>query len=485
MRSKIIALNAAIVLLVGFLSLTLVNSSVRQAVNDPNQRLELARRQTLGAAARIQLAVLQAERWMTSRGREPATLEPLKKADPAARGDAATFFCDTLLVDAKRATIFEGMVPSLVLMVDQAGKIVGRSGSGLSRGEEITSVYPALKVAITSGQSGSDVWANAIRNDHFIVSYAPVWGEADKVEGLIVLAVNLNDVLSLADDSVAAESRFALLAADKGTSWRVIGESTAKEKPSLQIDDQLQNVIQASLNSRDATSLMESDKIIATIPLQSFGDGRHTVLVASFYPVLLKSFALPIWWITGLGILLVIIVGVALGNSIIRPIKVLEEGLLAILNGHVEKRFELKHAELGGLAFRLNQLLGKLMGIEEDMTNEEGRPSMSPEARHFMDVMSVGDVWGQELFQGGGSVDSQVVDRLAKEDTESYYSRIFREYVDAKTALGESVENITRDVFVRRIQEMEKEAEQKFGARVRYCIQPSEKEVIFLAVAFP
>ena len=37
----------------------------------------------------------------------------------------------------------------------------------------------------------------------------------------------------------------------------------------------------------------------------------------------------------------------------------LEEGLLAILNGQSDKRFELDHAELGGLAFRIDQLLNQ------------------------------------------------------------------------------------------------------------------------------
>ena len=34
-------------------------------------------------------------------------------------------------------------------------------------------------------------------------------------------------------------------------------------------------------------------------------------------------------------------------------------------------RFEIEHAELGGLVFRLNSLLNQLMGVQEDDTDED------------------------------------------------------------------------------------------------------------------
>ena len=75
--------------------------------------------------------------------------------------------------------------------------------------------------------------------------------------------------------------------------------------------------------------------------------------------------------------------GFLLGNYLSRPIEELEEGLLAILNGKTDLRFEIEHAELGGLVFRLNSLLNQLMGVQEDDTDEEGRPSRPPAASDF------------------------------------------------------------------------------------------------------
>ena len=90
-----------------------------------------------------------------------------------------------------------------------------------------------------------------------------------------------------------------------------------------------------------------------------------------------------------LGLILVVAGGWFLGNYISRPIAALEEGLLMILNGQTDKRFELDHAELGGLAFRIDQLLNQLMGVEEDNTDDEGRVSKAPTAANFGDALSV------------------------------------------------------------------------------------------------
>ena len=64
--------------------------------------------------------------------------------------------------------------------------------------------------------------------------------------------------------------------------------------------------------------------------------------------------------------------GVLLGNYISRPISEIEDGLLAIINGSSDLRFQLEHAELGGLVFRINSLLNALMGVPEDTTDEQG-----------------------------------------------------------------------------------------------------------------
>ena len=148
-----------------------------------------------------------------------------------------------------------------------------------------------------------------------------------------------------------------------------------------------------------------------------------------------------------------------------------------ILNGQTDKRFELDHAELGGLAFRIDQLLNQLMGVEEDNTDDEGRVSKAPTAANFGDALSVDK-------SGGAGAAAANVDaaKLAAEPADAYYARLYREYITAKKALGEQVDHITDAAFRSRIQGMEQDFTAKNGRPVRYHVQSNGREVVLLAV---
>lgn len=149
-----------------------------------------------------------------------------------------------------------------------------------------------------------------------------------------------------------------------------------------------------------------------------------------------------------------------------------------ILNGQTDKRFELDHAELGGLAFRIDQLLNQLMGVEEDNTDDEGRVSKAPTAANFGDALSVDRSGGG----GGGAPAGVDAGKLAAEPADAYYARLYGEYINAKKALGEQVDHITDAAFKSRIQGMEQDATAKHGRPVRYHVQSNGREVVLLAV---
>jgi nitrate/nitrite-specific signal transduction histidine kinase len=65
----------------------------------------------------------------------------------------------------------------------------------------------------------------------------------------------------------------------------------------------------------------------------------------------------------------VFITGMLLTNHFLRPIMAIEEGLLKIINGAYDYRFDVESDEVGGLSYRINQLVGVLTGEEEE--NEE------------------------------------------------------------------------------------------------------------------
>jgi hypothetical protein len=465
MRNKIIAVNAVIVLIVGLLAFAIVKTQLSLATSSTDQLKRSAQRDAVGVAAKLQLDGLRAERWLSAKAAEAPTRALLTKATPDARSDAARQLSDQI-ANAAPATL--GAKPSIVAVIDGNGKILGRNGSDLGRGDDVAATYPAFKEALAKTAPGSDVWTDTKRADQYIASYAPVRDENNRTM-MLVIGVALNDALARVTE--ASGGRGVLLVNEKGD---VLANTQTTDDVKKAVKDASGDVKNA-VTTGTVVAGGKDDVLFAAAPLDGFGD-KKTAVVAVAPTSLLEGahgVALSILGAMALGLILVVAGGWFLGNYISRPIAVLEEGLLAILNGQSDKRFELDHAELGGLAFRIDQLLNQLMGVEEDNTDEQGRVSKAPTAASFGDAYSV-DRSGQGPGAGAAG--------LANEPAEQYYARLYGEYIAAKRSLGEQVDHITDVAFRSRIQGMEQEAASKHGRPVRYQVQVNGREVVLLAV---
>jgi methyl-accepting chemotaxis protein len=481
MRNKIIAVNAIIVLIVGILSWAIMRSALVTAADNEAVMTAEAKHAAFGASAKLQVDALRAELWLSTKAAEPATLDATTKGTLAAQHDGARERCNLLATNA--LGVFES-APSLVALVDASGKILGRNGS-LQYGDNLAAAYEGLSTALKTGHSGSDIWVNKARNDQFLASYAPFHDSKGAVAGALVLGTTLNDELSRVSDGTTG--RPLVLVDGTGADTAIVAHSTASS-PALEsvVSSAAKDAIKNALASSHVTSVRAGDSIVAAAPLGGLGSGRHAAIVGSSPAELIDNAATlanPILGAMVLGLVLVVVGGWLLGNYISRPIDVLEEGLLAILNGQSDKRFDMDHAELGGLAFRIDNLLNQLMGVEEDTTDAEGRVSHVPSQKNFSAAMSVDDrKSGATLDQSEPGVDPAVVRKLTDEPAADYYARIFREYIAAKKALGEATEQITQQTFVGRIQEMEREASSKVGKAVRYQVASNGREVSLLAI---
>lgn len=474
MRNKIIAVNAVIVLIVGLLAFAIVRTQLAAETSSTDQLKRSAQRDVAGAAAQLQLDALRAERWLAMKAQEPATRAALGKATPEARGDAARQLCDQIASAASGAL---GAKPSIVAVVDNAGKIVGRNGSDLNRGDDIGSAYPAFKEATKTALPGSDVWTDKGRGDQFISSYAPVRDE-NSAKGMLVIGIAINDALARVGDITTG--RGVLLVSAAGDIVANSGNAGEDVKSAVKASAQ---DVKNSLSTGNVVASAAGEVIFASAPLAGMGDGKRTAIVAAAPPSLLPAangIPISILGVMALGLILVVAGGWFLGNYISQPIAALEEGLLMILNGQTDKRFELDHAELGGLAFRIDQLLNQLMGVEEDNTDDEGRVSKAPTAANFGDALSV-DKSGASTA-GGATVSNVDAAKLGAEPVDAYYARLYREYITAKKALGEQVDHISDAAFKTRIQGMEQDFTSKNGRPVRYHVQSNGKEVVLLAV---
>jgi hypothetical protein len=470
MRIKIIVANAIIVVILGILSFFVVRQSLNGAVNNQAAQRARAVQDASTASARLQLNALEIERWLTAKAQDAATQGVMTAATADARGNAASALCDKLATEAKAIA-----TPAIVAVIDANGKFVGRNGSTLSRGEDAAGRYASFSVALSRGVAGSDIWSTKERSDQYVMSYAPIRDDKDKVVGALALGVTLTDQLSRVSEGLSG--RGIVLGVAEADGVRVVATKAGDDVKARLEGDGL-TLAKTVVASGPSTSEL-GEVVVAGARLESFGDGKRSVVLAAGPASLvegLDSVPLSLLFIMLLGLIMVVAAGYMLGSSISNPIATLEEGLLAIINGQHDKRFNLEHPDLGGLAFRIDQLLNSLMGIEEDTSDADGKishTSMAPAPANFRDL---------EDKQVDPSTDPAYAQKLANEPAEAYYARLYAEYISAKKGLGEAVDHITEPTFRQRIVSMEAEASQKQGKAVRYHVRATGREVVLVAI---
>ncbi len=389
MRSKIIAVNAGIVIVIGVLTYVLLATSLREVVANRGER-ELAAAQALRAAsAQLTLDALRLERWLEHNTATESARGVFAMGTPAARSEAATAEANRLRDAAVGEPSFAKMAPSLVLFVDAQGVAVGRNGSALMRGEQVDKDHPALTTALKTGHAGSAIWINRERQEQMLASFAPLRSDAGAVVGAVVFGTPLSDE-RLKRTSDLTSGQTLMFAMQGAQTLDVIADSAAS-------GDIIKNATDASVvaAARQATTsggvasagAPLSDMLFGAAPVDGYGKTDAVLIVAipSSLVGSVNTLLWPVFAIAGLGLLLIVVGGVLLGNYISAPISELEDGLLAIINGQSDLRFQLEHPELGGLVFRINSLLNAMMGVAEDTTDDQGRPSQGPSAQGFQD----------------------------------------------------------------------------------------------------
>ena len=475
MRLKIIVTNAIIVLLVGILSYFVVRQKLSGSEDTAAAKTSVERG-AAGAAGELQLQLLRAELWLAEQGSTDELRDRLANAaldDPSRRARATAALDDIKRRAADARNVFM-VAPDIAALVDVNGKAVGRSDNTQAYdGEDFGKQYPALLDALKENRAGSDVWLATNFSHKYLVSYAPVRDkEGGKPLGLVVFGWTLSDqsIANFADGAT-------VLAVSEGGTPKVKATANATAAPSLpsDVEGSMKDLVLGAL--RNGTNTASTPTSVAgAAALRNVGKGDVAAIVVGRKLGGMADRAddvvLPILIAMAVGLAFVFIGGWLLGNYMTDPIGRMEETLLQVINGNTNQRVQIEHAELGGLAFRINQLLNTVLGVEEDDTDDEGRPSAPPAQNHFQEALAVDD----------RNTDAGQVATLAAEPEGAYYARLYREYLDAKRANGESVEGITQDVFVNRIKGMEKDQASKVGKPVRYAVQRRDKQVVLLAI---
>ncbi len=478
MRGKIIAVFTVVVLVVGVLSYALTRATLGD-MSSP----DAAPRALNAAAAQLQVNGLVLERWLAAQAGDPKVRDPFNAGTASAKAEQATALANRIRDAAGAAPELSGISPAVVLLVDAKGVAVGRNGSALMRGDDLAALYPSLKAALAAGTTSSDVWVNRARDEQLLASYAPVRGTDGQIIGGLVVGTPLSDE-RLTNASDRTSGRILVTAVRDGDKLDIVAKSggaTPELLAAIAASPAKDGALQALAKGQvvDLAGLPQGYDA-ASAPLEGYGDGHRAVLISvsrAGAPNVLGSLIWPALGVMALGIVLVAIGGHLLDAYISQPISEIEDGLLAIINGRTDLRFEIEHSELGGLVFRLNSLLNQLLGVQEDDTDEQGRPSRAPGGGDFQEALEVDE--RMAAMSSGEVADAQA---LRAESEDSYYPRIFNEYIAAKTQLGDPTDHITQQAFIAKIMASEREMAAKHGKPVRYKVLVRGKEIVLMAV---
>ncbi len=481
MRGKLIAVFAVVVVVVGMLSYALTRATLGDLSTPGETPRALA-----GASAQLQVDGLVLERWLAREVTNPKLREPYNAGTEPARFEGARQAADKLRELAVSTPELSAQSIQLVAIVDTNGKVLARNGSALMRGDDLGAVYPLLREWLKKGATGSDVWVSRARNEQMLASFAAIRNADGSVLGGVVVGTALNDErLNTASDKTSGRmiagaikdgDKLDVVAKSMGVGPDLIAAITAAPAK----DAALQALATGQVVDLGG---MPRDYVASARALEGYGNGHRLVLISMVHlsaPAILSGLIWPALGATVLGLMLVIAGAWLLDAYISRPISEIEDGLLAIMNGRTDRRFEIEHAELGGLVFRLNSLLNQLFGVQEDETDDQGRPSRAPAASSFQDALSVDE--RMAAMSGAEAVDPALQEALRDEPADAYYRRIFEEYISAKSTLGDPTEGITMPAFVERIQASERETSEKHGKPVRYKIEVRGREVVLLAI---
>jgi hypothetical protein len=396
MRWKIIVVNATIVALVALLSYVLLATSLHGLLSGAHEpRLEVE--QALSSAnAQLALDALRLERWLEERATTDGARALFAAGTSSARSEAATQQANRLRDAAVGEAAFARMAPSLVAFVDEQGVSLGRNGSTLMRGDRLADVYPSLGSALKRGKTGSAVWINPQRQEQLLASFVPVRGDSGAVLGAVVMATPLNDErLARTSDLTSGLPLIFSVVGERGVEVVAHAGPVTAAMLETATAPAVSAAARSALRSRQPIKAEgeHDNHVFGATALETYGDSAG-VLVAAVPAALVSSMDELLWPVIAVGLLGLILVafsGVLLGNYVSQPISELEDGLLSIINGNSDLRFQIEHDELGGLVFRINSLLNQLMGVPEDTTDDDGRPSTAPSSAGLQAALGVDD----------------------------------------------------------------------------------------------
>ncbi|MCP4604923.1 MAG: hypothetical protein GY847_31110 [Proteobacteria bacterium] len=287
-----------------------------------------------------------------------------------------------------------GKRPDLVLLTDRNGVVIARNitPNACPAGRNVSKAMPVLSPAL-DGKAAYAVWSiddsplsskkpdpkycQLMNTGLLELAAAPVWYE-DNIAGILVIGFEISngtaqkksemidlDVAVLNSGDVYSSS-FITDTARQSLEQQMDRPDVAKRIETAVSSGSKSDVFEIKVENKPylaliapATSAEKKDRVV-TLIMGSLDEAAADL--SSLIMLLVLMFVV---------LMIVLIAGSLLTSHFLRPIMAIEEGLLKVINGEYNYRFDVKSSEVGGLSYRINQLIGVLTGEEEDEEDNE------------------------------------------------------------------------------------------------------------------
>ena len=364
MRAKLLVGNLLAVLLVGILSWFLVSRNASDALVtglEPSVR----RATDLVAAVHAQDGDQLADA-VEAASRQADLAAVLAVGSESEQREAAFTVAEGMTQQIGAQLPRRGRPAELVAILSADGRVIARNSERrLDAGRNVAQEFPAVAAALAAPRGrivrdyiryGSQGWME--------VAAAPIL-QGDQVRGGLLVGYSLADSAARADsDRIGVHVGFLMREGD-ACHVQSLSAGQQAEKEQLRAwcnQSNLQTLLRGARQRIDLT-LGGEQYLAMVVPMP----GVHTagsagaIVLASVTAARRPSgdVAFPALLVTLLGVLLVVGYNAAVAQYYEKPIEQIEESLLKVLNGDRDHRINVEHPELGGIVYRVNQLLAE------------------------------------------------------------------------------------------------------------------------------
>ncbi len=481
MRLKIIAGNLIVVLIVGLTAWWVVRSQLSEGLTQRvDDRIDNDR-QLFERSWRM--SGLEFVGNVQNRANQNGARNVFHALDEQGRRSRAHETSNTIaawLGDPARGT--NGM-PEIVAILDETGKVIARNADPNNLfGRQLVSEIPALRTVISDVTAKLDVWNRTDENKLLQVGMSPILNDARTMVGVLLVGYDISSGRASSESQVLGHE-VAFVAGDKIYSSSL--ESGAAQA--------LQSVLFGAQEAGTQTALaggtggvfdiklgeIEYTAVSARLPDTPSVPAAYVVLANRTDASSLVDVTNFILILTALGAFAILIYGFILAGTFLKPLEQIEEDVLSVINGRRDLRINVKSAEFGGLAYRINQLINVFTGQSDDGTG--GTWGDAAQSLGGMGRPSAADA--PSAAKPANNEEAVLAAKLAAEDGGAYQERVFAEYIAAKQAAGEDVSNITKDKFLGRLDKNAQKLATQHGCRmVRFHVMSRSGQVILKPV---